>query len=401
MGVVMTERHYPDWIKAFLDYASFSEAPLKFLFWTGVSTVAGALRRRCWLDMKMFQWVPNFYIVLVAPPGIVSKSTTINVGMNLLRQLDFIRFGPDVATWQALVTEFAKAQELVLFPETGEYLPMSCLTIPVDEFGTFLNPKDQEMVNVLIALWDGKRGRFSKITKLSGSDSIENPWINLIACTTPEWIAGNFPEYMIGGGFTSRCIFVYANNKRQYVAYPDEQAPPEFYEQQQKLVHDLELISQLVGEFKIDPLARQYGREWYERHWQTKPPELDNEQFGGYLARKQTHIHKLAMVLSAAQRDDLLITREILEASENFVTAIEDDMPQIYGRMGQNELTKGAQQIVDIVKARGEIDRKDLYSLLFRTLAYRDFELALMSALSAGKVMQFQRGDAIYLRIKQ
>ena len=395
----MAERKCKDWIKSFLDYASFSEAPMKFLFWTGVSTVAGALRRRAWLDMKTFQWVPNFYVILVAPPGVVSKSTTINIGMNLLRQLDDIRFGPDVATWQALVTEFVKAQELVLEPSTGEYLPMSCLTISVDEFGTFLNPHDQEMVNVLIALWDGKRGRFSKITKMSGNDEIENPWINLIACTTPDWIAGNFPDYMIGGGFTSRCIFVYADAKRQFVAYPDEQASKDFHSQQQDLVHDLEIISQLVGEFTLSPDARTWGRRWYEHHWNNKPPELDNDQFGGYLARKQTHIHKLSMVLSASCRDDLVIDQSLLESAEGFVSSIESDMPQIYGRIGQNEVTKASHQIVNIVQKHRAVERQAVYAALFRTLSYKDFEIALISAINAGKVVQTQQGSQIILRV--
>jgi hypothetical protein len=395
----MAERKCKDWIKSFLDYASFSEAPMKFLFWTGVSTVAGALRRRAWLDMKTFQWVPNFYVILVAPPGVVSKSTTINIGMNLLRQLDDIRFGPDVATWQALVTEFVKAQELVLEPSTGEYLPMSCLTISVDEFGTFLNPHDQEMVNVLIALWDGKRGRFSKITKMSGNDEIENPWINLIACTTPDWIAGNFPDYMIGGGFTSRCIFVYADAKRQFVAYPDEQASKDFLQQQQDLVHDLEIISQLVGEFTLSPDARTWGRRWYEHHWNNKPPELDNDQFGGYLARKQTHIHKLSMVLSASCRDDLVIDQSLLESAEGFVSSIESDMPQIYGRIGQNEVTKASHQIVNIVQKHRAVERQAVYAALFRTLSYKDFEIALISAINAGKVVQTQQGSQIILRV--
>jgi hypothetical protein len=395
----MAERKCKDWIKSFLDYASFSEAPMKFLFWTGVSTVAGALRRRAWLDMKTFQWVPNFYVILVAPPGVVSKSTTINIGMNLLRQLDDIRFGPDVATWQALVTEFVKAQELVLEPSTGEYLPMSCLTISVDEFGTFLNPHDQEMVNVLIALWDGKRGRFSKITKMSGNDEIENPWINLIACTTPDWIAGNFPDYMIGGGFTSRCIFVYADAKRQFVAYPDEQASKDFLQQQQDLVHDLEIISQLVGEFTLSPDARTWGRRWYEHHWNNKPPELDNDQFGGYLARKQTHIHKLSMVLSASCRDDLVIDQSLLESAEGFVSSIESDMPQIYGRIGQSEITKASHQIVNIVQKHRAVERQAVYAALFRTLSYKDFEIALISAINAGKVVQTQQGSQIILRV--
>lgn len=395
-------RNYEDWLLAFLDYGQFSEAPNSFLFWTGVSTIAGALRRRVWVDMKLFQWVGNFYIILVAPPGVVSKTTTINVGMHLLKQLDTIKFGPDVVTWQALVGEFEKAQEEVFMPAEQMYEPMSCLTLASGEFGNFLNPQDKEMVNLLISLWDGQKGAFSKMTKMSGNNNIVNPWVNIIACTTPHWIADNFPEHMIGGGFTSRCVFVYADRKRQYVAYPDEAAPEEYYDQRQKLVHDLEIISQLVGEMKLTAEAREWGEWWYKSHWTSNKEELDNPQFGGYLARKQTHIHKLAMILSAARRDDLIIDQRTLTDAASFIDGIEKDMPKIYSHIGQNDLTKAAHQIVDIVSRNPKgIDHSTLYSHLFRSVTYKDFAMALQSAINAGKVVQQQMGQQLVIRIRQ
>lgn len=396
----MPERRCDDWLKTFLDFASFGEAPMKFIFWTGVSTIAGALRRRVWMDMKNFQWVPNFYIVLVAPPGVVSKSTTINIGMNLLREIDGVKFGPNSITWQALVTKFNAAQELVFQETTQEYLPMSCLTIASDEFGTFFRPNDPDMVNLLIELWDGKRGSYEKVTKMSGDDQIENPWINLIACTTPTWIADNFSQYMIGGGFTSRCIFVYAEQKRQLVPYPDEAAPASFYETRTRLIHDLEIISTLIGEFKLSPTARDWGKEWYIKHNANRPEHLNMEQFGGYLSRKQTHIHKIAMVLAASRSNTLVIERDTLEAAEGFVTALERDMPLIYSRIGQTEITRGSSQILEIVSRRGTIPREELFGQMFRTMSYRDFEMALTGAIHAGHVVQIQQGDKLIVRMK-
>ena len=71
-------RHYEDWLTAFCDYAQHGEAPRRMYFWAGVSAVAGALRRKVWIDEAYFKWYCNMYIVFVAPPGIVSKSTTAN-----------------------------------------------------------------------------------------------------------------------------------------------------------------------------------------------------------------------------------------------------------------------------------------------------------------------------------
>lgn len=389
-------RHYENWLKAFIDYASFGEAPLKMLFWTGVSTICGALRRRVWLDMKYFQWVPNMYIIMVAPPGIVSKSTTANVGMNLLRRVEGVSFGPDVVTWQALIESLAKSTELVVDEDTGEYLPMSCVTIASDEFGTFLNPDDREMVDVLVSLWDGKRGSFTKVTKMSGNDSIENPWINIIACTTPAWISGNFPEYMIGGGFTSRCVFVYTDSKRQEIAYPDEHVPPEFLEMQSKLVWDLEIIAALCGEMTLSPEARDWGREWYKAHWRNPPSGLNLEQFGGYLARKQTHMHKLAMVISAAQGNSLIITPEHLSFAEESITALETDMPKVFQRIGQDKVSIGTAEILERL-SHGKMKKSDLFRDMIRTYSYNDFEMALTGAIQAGLITQRQIGQELLL----
>src|SRR5690606_36221814 len=130
---------------------------------------------------------PNCYIIFVAPPGIVSKSTTLSIGMNLLKQLEGVKFGPDAVTWQALIQAMAAAKEEVLMPD-GFYHPMSCITIASSEFGTLLNPNDREMVDVLVSLWDGQIGVWKKATKTQGNDLIENPWINIGACTTPGWL---------------------------------------------------------------------------------------------------------------------------------------------------------------------------------------------------------------------
>jgi len=394
----MAERRCEDWLKSFLEYSTFGEAPLKMLFWTGVSTVCGALRRRVWLDMKFFQWVPNMYIIMVAPPGVVSKSTTANIGMNLLRRVPGIKFGPDVVTWQALIESLSQSGEMVLDESTGEYLPMACVTIASDEFGNFLNPDDREMVDVMVSLWDGKKGTFQKVTKMSGNDSIENPWINVIGCTTPAWIAGNFPEYMIGGGFTSRCVFVYTERKRQEIAYPDEQAPSNFDSLQTDLVHDLEIISTMLGEMTISPKAREWGRAWYTDHWKNPPPELTTEQFGGYLARKQTHIHKLAMVLSAARSDDRVISEENIIFAYDSLTAIEQDMPKVFASIGQDKVTSGTSAIIDRVTKAGSMTKTELFRAMFRTLSYDEFERSLTSAINARRISQFQEGNEMILR---
>jgi len=393
----MTKRVLKDWLSAYMEYSQFSEAPDKFHFWTGVSAIAGALRRRVWIDMGYFQWTPNFYIIFVAPPGIVSKSTTASIGMNLLRKVPGVHFGPDTVTWQALAQALAASTEM--FPYEGMEHPMSAITIESSEFGNFLNPADREMVDMLVSLWDSRQGTYKKSTKTMGDDIIENPWINVIACTTPAWISGNFPDYMIGGGFTSRCVFVYGEKKRQYIAYPQDHIPSTFEHQRDQLIHDLEHISvNLVGRFTLTKEAKTWGEEWYEEHYTTGlESTLNNDKFAGYLARKQTHIHKLAMILSASARDDLVITKDTLSAANDVVTTLEQDMPLVFSQIGMDVAAKQTTSILGTIRAARKIDRAELYRHMFRVMPYREFQMAIEGLIAAGLIKQIQDGNVIYV----
>lgn len=380
-------RNFNDWLKAYVDYASFSEAPPRMHFWAGVSAIAGALRRRVWIDMAYFKWHANHYIVFVAPPGIVSKSTTAAIAMDILRRVPGINFGPDVVTWPALVTAFAGCSEG--FEVSGEYHTQCALTLESSEFGNLVNPQDRDMIDLLVTLWDSKQGAFKKMTKGSGNDTVENPWINMIACTTPAWIAGNFPEYVIGGGFTSRCLFVYVDKKAKYVAYPNRSVPRDMGEQQRLLVQDLEHIAtSLVGPYVLDSTAVEWGELWYEQHYQNPPPLLQDDRFGGYLARKQTHMHKLAMVMAAGQRDERVITAEDLALANTMISDLEQDMPKVFAKIGRTEESVQAERFVHYIHKMGEVPYDEAYRYVHRHFPNsRDFEGVVQGAIKAGLII--------------
>lgn len=390
-------RNHPDWLAAFMDYASIGEAPDRMYFWTGVSTIAGALRRKVWIDQGLFKWHPNFYIVLVAPPGIVSKSTTAGIGMNLLRQVPGVKFGPDIVTWPALIEAFAEAQEG--FEYDGGIHVMSAITLESSEFGNLVDPQDEKMIDLLVALWDGKPGAFSKRTKSSGNDTVENPWINMIGCTTPAWIAGNFPEYMVGGGFTSRCIFVYADKKKKFVAYPGlEIKRSDLQEKERKLVEDLTHIANIAGEYTLTPEAVQWGTAWYKQHFTVRNIKLDDERFGGYIARKQTMLHKLAMILAAASSDDLLITQEHLEVAELMITDLETDMQFVFSKIGKSESALYTERLIWFVQQKKSVPFHEAYRYVHSYFpSMRDFDDIVAGCVKARLFKLVNEGGGVKL----
>lgn len=388
-----------NWLTSYLEYTAGTEAPRMMHFYVGISTLAGALRKHVWIDMVRFKWIPNFYIILVAPPGIISKTTTMDYGMDLLKQVPGIKFGPDVITWQALVKRFAEAMEEFKLTDaaTGEdfYIPQSPLTLASGELGNLINPMDKDMVNLYISLWDGRAG-FEKETKMSGNDSVNSPYINMVGCTTPHWIAENFPESMIGGGFTSRCIFVYGDKKEALIAWPDEKVRTDHTELRAALIADLEYIATaLVGPMVLTAEARDWGRKWYEKLWTETAPAAASEQVQGYLARKQGHLVKLAMVLSIAESDALVVTDKHLQLAEIMLTEAEKTSMHVFSKIGRSDAANHLDRMAEFIQRHGRIP----YAVAFRhVIAYfpdaREFEGALAALIRSGQVRLDLGGQA-------
>lgn len=379
-------RNFPDWLSSFVEYGSIGEAPTHILWWVGVSTIAGALRRHVWIDQETFQWTPNFYIVVVAEPGIIAKSTTANVGFNLLRQVDGIKFGPDIVTWERLVAKLGEEGEF--FEVEGQQEPMHAMTCAVDEFGTFIDPDNREQIDTLTSLWDSKKGKFSKETKTQGEDHLVNPWLNIFACTTPTWVNQNFPEYFLGSGFMSRLITLEAENKRIRVAYPKRRIKDLRARKliELKLVADLKDMAACIGEFRMTPEAEDWGEAWYEKHWDKYA--VGSRELQGYPARKQTHLHKLAMVVAMSRGSFPIIDVRHMEEAEAALAAAEPGINKVFSVIGSQGVTKAAGEIVAaLTTLGGRALRRDIYGkYFFRRLSNKDFDEAIRGAVAAGMV---------------
>jgi len=378
-----------------MNFTRASEAPDAFHFWTAVGVIAGALRRRVWLDMRHFQWTPNFYIILVGPPGIATKSTTVRIGTSLLEAVDGIHFGPQSMTWQSLTQTLEQSVEYVKYVDSSgveQLQAMSPVTCAIPELGTFLKMDDHALVDVLIAMWDGQLENWGHRTKTSGNIEVKNPWLNLLACTTPSWLEQHFPASMIGGGLTSRIMFVYGDKKRHLIAYPDQQImEADYAAQKASLIEDLKRIALLSGNYLLTVDARRWGEEWYERLWRLRPTDMANDRYSGYISRKQTHLHKLAIVLAAAQRDKLLIERDDLIEADALLTSVEPHMIKVFESVGVVDESKHVANILAHVRAYQWIEAQALFNLLRNNMTERDFKNALRIAVEQGLVVIEQR----------
>ena len=228
-------------------------------------------------------------------------------------------------TWQACLRCIEQSAQTismpnaVIDPTTGLPIPgappitkvISAVSFYISELEIAIDLEDHNMLIFFTNMWDGKEDLpWTRITKTSGNNALENPCVNLIACTTPHGLS-NLPKKALLGGFMSRTILVYANKTKKDIAYPKDH-PGWYVALRQQLIEDLEDILTIQGNFTLTKEAIAFGDSWYKT-FTTALNKLDDPVDQNLQGRTQVHIHKLALVLSAARGDSMEITKQDLE----------------------------------------------------------------------------------------
>ncbi len=156
-------------------------------------------------------------------------------------------------------------------------------------------------------------------TKTAGVFKLENVCINLIGCTTLDWMSNNMPGDSIEGGFTGRVIFIVCEEPRLSEPWPF--VTNEQVEIRQDLMVDLIRIGTLIGEFsKTEGAIDEYAK-WYNNR---KEPE--DIRLRGYDGRVGDHVLKIAMVLSAADSSEMVITNNHIKLAIKILNKNEEKM---------------------------------------------------------------------------
>jgi hypothetical protein len=328
------ERNLPNWIDAFLKYTENSEPPYLFRKWTAISCIAAAMQRKCYINWgTALTFYPNLYIVLVGPSA-TGKGTAMNPGLDILKEISTIRLSAQATTYQALITALKETNLGDIDMATGASVGHSSMTIFSKEFTVFLGYHNNELMAALCEWYDCDDD-WSYRTQARGKEYIKGVWVNLIGGTTPDLIRSSLPSDSIGGGLTSRIIFIVEEKKAKLVTMP-VQTPAEL-KLREALIEDLEKISLLSGRYDFTEGFAELWTEWCydaEEH-----PPFYNPKFDGYIGRRRPHLMKLSMIYSAARgTNDFLLTRDDLEDSIKTLEEAEMKMEGVFAGVGKSDI---------------------------------------------------------------
>lgn len=380
------ERKCKNWLTDFGKWTlPRSEAPETFIFWTGLFTIASVLKRRVFIPKSLLgSWsvAPNLYILFIAPAGKARKSTTANYTEELVDMIPNITKAPELVTKEALLTQLVKSNDASM-----------CVVAP--EFGEFIVKSGPEMFGFLTNMYDGKK-QISANTLSRGPEFAERPCVNLLGATTPEWVAENMPESVIGGGFASRVVFIFEEKVRRRKLWYDDIDQEELENLHQALLADLAHIAENIsGEYALTDEAKEFMRDWYEKT--ADDGDAGSYKLSGYFERRPAHVMKVAMIIHAAHSDEMILQKQDFIDAIKLMKQLEYNLPMVFQSIGRNPYTVDMYRMLDFIVEKGRCKKEEVKRHFMHAATPSLLDEFLNGLVGAGYVTQTIEGMDTFL----
>lgn len=386
-------RRLPDYLSTYLKFTEKSEPPTNYHIWTCLAVIAAAMQRKCYLRWGFKTLYPNLYIVLIGPSG-CRKGTAMNIGKDLLLEINGINLSSESVTREALIRDMKDGTTTFTDPTDQMLKFHSSVTVLSEELSVFLG---QQNVKFLADLtdWFDCGDQWTYRTKGSGTDKLVGVCVNILGATAPDWLRSILPQEAFGGGFTSRVIFVVEEAKKQIVANPT--IPPEVLALRPSLIEDLEQIAAMAGEMIFLDTTMDLYTDWYTK--QSKSPAIKDPHFAGYCERRAMHVLKLSMVMSASRSCDRIIQPQDFSRALALLESVEPKMPRAFMGLGRAKYSEMTAQLYNYLQ---KVHRASAAEILDKfDVDLDEYTLQLvMKTLAARKVVQItydsSRGETYY-----
>ena len=381
-------RELADWLDSYIKYTDNTESPLSYHTWCGLSVIAGALQRRVYLQWGLAETIyPNLYIVLIGPSGRTRKGTAIGIAKDMLKKTAGITVVPESSSGrQAMILAMKRASKNFEDPIDGKIKFHCSVTAFSEELSVFLGQGDIAYLSNLTDWYDSKDD-WEYETVGRGKDSLQGLCLNLCGGTAPDWIQSMIPQEALGGGFTSRVIFIVEERKRKIV--PEYVVDAETRQLGEALQRDLERIANLSGEMTFDEEGKDAYVKWYidqDTKLSAGQPAIQDKRFSGYCERRATHLRKLMLVCSASRGDDLKLTKADFLKAKGLLEAIEVNMDKTFGGLGKARNSDAVDSVMNYIQTMGITTRTKVMQMFYRDVDAQMLTNIEMTLQQAGKI---------------
>jgi len=334
--------------------------------------------------MGSWEVSPNLYVMFVAPPAQGRKTTTASYADDLLEDVPGVTRSTSAMTQAVLMKRLSETTD-------------ASMSIFAGEFATFIMKSGLDMFDILTDLFDGKKN-VSTETISRGFEFADRPCINMLAATTPEWIAENMPQSVIGGGFASRVIFIYEDAVRRRQLFYDELVDTD----EMTRLHDMlkadliHIATGIAGEVTLTKEAKDFTEAWYQGPGSKAPPE--HYKLHGYYERKPAHLLKVAQLIHFARSDTCVLEQPDIEAALAVLEAAEPSLPKVFYGVGKNKYVVDVVRIAEYIRDLGIVKRKTVLQHFTHVATPAMLDELINGMIQVGYIEAYQEGDATYFK---
>lgn len=389
-----TLRH--GWIETYTaTVEKLTDSPANYTRWVAATVVGAALKRHVWIGRGSWKLYPNLFTFLIGQPAI-GKGAAIEPGVSLIEKAKTSNILSDRLTMEWVKETLSKG--FAAPPRTGPggivySQDASCLLV-APELGVFLRHPEEELPD-LAELWQCKTNMYA--TRGKGFLQITNPCPSFLAGCSPGWLKDSIPSNAAIGGFTRRVNFIFSNEQKFDNVWPDTidwlTLPPALL-----LTSELVEISKLRGEYKFDNDAKPI----FERIYKDAKTSTDfsDEATTFYTASRWVHAAKLAMCIAASNKEDLVITKDEMQAADDYTADVKNDLKQVFRSVGSSDMMGAADKVLKFIESSGSCTINQLMGAVWRDCSRPELDVILVTLRDAGLVDETTLQNRTVLRCK-
>jgi hypothetical protein len=248
-------------------------------------------------------------------------------------------------------------------------------SIAIDELVKFLGKERyvEQMPTLLTDLYDSPTIRTGGGSLIRGRTTLRNVYINFLSASTPSWLLRAVNPDVIEGGFTSRVIFVVAEEPKRRAPWPEkpsEQASIDI----RTALDDIRQQALRTPSIRVTEGARKTFDSWYRSR------SLHRDPFrASFQSREDGHILRVAALL-AVNDGSWEIQRPHITSAIRVITEVREDGAAIFEGTGSgSKLVLGVDALRDklIAAGAGGIKQSELTKALQHHMNAEQIKTAL------------------------
>lgn len=336
-------------LREFKEYMSGRPTNGLFVEWGAVHLISAAAQRQIWIISRESEVYPNFFTLLVGPPGNGKSSLIAQCASILQDAIDPRHRMPDATTMQSILDQASKAKISFDHPLHGP-IETSPQVGTFDEISNLIRPGESNIRDLMNTLFNCSDQSYEYKTKNKSNASLPRPFLTFLGGTPAAALKDILPAQAFNSGFTARTMLIYGPKLKTLPAVlPVEGAsaptamPSEKKILRGRLVDYLKEINETVGGFTIESNALKSLNEWLEDGLE---PKIKDPRFEYYNDRRLLHLIKLMMIMSLMDSIALVIRLCHFEAAKDLLLRSEATMTRAVAFITNNE----QQHVIELLK---------------------------------------------------